>query len=137
MVLRGYDIHWRMWATWISSQPNPTHQALINECPPANLIHLFQRAPTDSDVVLQQLNHSATLVQNIVDLVNPILQELISLERQAMDFRVRRVEHLQASLSAHLNSAAFFGRMSAANEEAAYINPADIVNQEDVDHMQQ
>lgn len=66
--LSGNMSSWTMWANAIHSAPANRHEAMVNELPPAHLIHLFRSVPTSDSERMRSTQHGLRIAGNLNDL---------------------------------------------------------------------
>lgn len=92
------NINWHIWANSISMEPSFRHEALILEPPPQNIIHLFQRSPTNDSHILSALRSDN---QTAIVVMDDIEQQLDSVGR---DF-LQRLEGIRQNIRRHRQTA--------------------------------
>ncbi|XP_037040418.1 uncharacterized protein LOC119077338 [Bradysia coprophila] len=66
--LSGNMSSWTMWANAIHSAPANRHQSMVNELPPAHLVHLFRSVPTSETERMRSTQHGLQVAGNLNDL---------------------------------------------------------------------
>lgn len=62
MYYSGFDIYWEQWAAFICKKADDEQlpiEDLISLPPPPELIRFIKRAPTPTDVIVQQVNQAS------------------------------------------------------------------------------
>ena len=70
------SINWEIWANEIVQKPRHTHESLINQPPPRDIIHLFRHSPSDADALVASLRTDNNMVLSILEDMTAQLKEI-------------------------------------------------------------
>lgn len=62
---QSHHINWILWATRIQSSESHLHEKMINNPPPADMLHLFAHARTPADDVLTGIKQNLYVAENV------------------------------------------------------------------------
>lgn len=79
--LSGNISSWTMWANSIHAAPTHKQASMVNDLPPAHLVHLFRSVPTAETEVMRSAQHGLQIAGNLSDLY----QENVKILRQEFE----------------------------------------------------
>lgn len=71
-------ISWRRWADYLLKQPGHSRETAASHAPPHHLIHLFARAPANSDDLVADLRQNVNIGTGINNEFSTAMESLIS-----------------------------------------------------------